>query len=86
MITLRTTAFVAIATKKGWIHASGRLRGTVNIAAAARAVGVVPTTLGAAYDGAEVGTKLISHLMKATGLPFEQLFDVVVEPASALAS
>lgn len=86
MITLRTTAFVAIAAEKGWIHTAGRLEGTVNIAAAARFVGVVPTTLGAAYDGAEVGTKLISHLMFATGLPFEQLFDVVVERAPAIAA
>lgn len=86
MIKMRTTAFIAIATKKGWIHTSGRLRGTVNIASAARAVGVVPTTLGAAYDGAEVGTKLISHLMYATELPFEQLFDVIIEPAPALAA
>lgn len=78
MIHLNETVFAAEAAERGWTHTTGRLAGTVNTRAVARAAGLSVNAVARAYAGGEVSAGIIARLLTTTGSPFEKLFVVEI--------
>lgn len=83
MLTIKPQTLERVAAQRGWLHQSGRLRGTVNVAAMAKAIGMDRSTVMRAYEHGTVGTELLEKLHIATGLSFDALISVIPEKRSA---
>lgn len=64
-------AIEVLAADRGWIHASGRLAGTLNASKMATHLGVAKTTVTRAYDGGAAGLTLLEKLSDESGKPLE---------------
>jgi hypothetical protein len=73
MLIINPAALTDIAKANGWLHETGRLKGTINASQMAIALGVAKTTLTRAYDGGGAGTQLLTRLQDLSGLSLDEL-------------
>lgn len=73
MLKIDPEQLTRIAESHGWLHTSGRLKGTVNARQMAAAIGVNTTTITRAYDGGSVGPRLLLRLKAVSGVSLDDL-------------
>jgi hypothetical protein len=73
MLVINHQALREIAEKNGWLHDSGRLRGTINTTQMAKSLSVSVTTVIRAYDDGATGLKLLEKLSDISGKSLDEL-------------
>lgn len=73
MLRIEPAVLNRIAADNGWTHARGRLAGTINATAMAKALGVSVSTITRAYDTGSLGVVLLGRLQQATGWSLDRI-------------
>lgn len=85
MLIVKPQTLEKIAANRGWLHTKGRLVGTVNVAAMAKAIGMDRSTVMRAYEGGPVSSEFLARIVTQTGVSLDELVTITDDNYKAVA-